>query len=49
MRRVRLARVAQAQHAGIDEQAAVAVFRQARQPVDVGHLDARPCSGSISE
>ena len=41
--------IAQAQHAGIHEQAAVAVFGQAGEAVDVGHLDAGHCSGSISE
>ena len=39
---LRRGRVAQRQHAGVDEQPAVAVFREAGEPVDVGDLDAGP-------
>ena len=39
LRRVR--RIAQREHAGVDEQPAIAVFGQAGQAVDVGHRDAR--------
>ena len=35
-------RIAQRQHAGVDEQPAVAIFREAGEPVDVGDLDAGP-------
>ena len=39
---LRRGRIAQRQHAGVDEQPAVAIFRQAGEPVDVGDLDAGP-------